>query len=468
MTALKSEGNIVIAVVFILFIFFVGAGLLTFSITHSRIVRARSIQIEETGKMYQQLIHYLHRFRETIFSGSFREYIEPEIEYFNPINFPDEESGEGSIIKPSFNFRCTQKSAYEILRIITTLDITSIDAFSYKGNPYHLCAGITTDILSGKIPMSYYPVIVETNLDEPGDTFLEQCKVVNNGDGEMVAGEIETEIDFAGIIKDTFKIPGENVFVWRELREKLGLESIDEPLEMGIYTIIEATLVRAIFIQGDVSKIVFSTFQDGKEQVQVIRITLDSESYELQYIPEHNSFYSWDPKIREDLYFAEKIVVNGSVLSIKQEGQAFTSNSNIQLLVSVKAVISSDLKSMDSSLTVATAKMTNFTLAAGFHRLFRMEDETRETGIEVEKGSQINLDATLIAKGKFTNKSENLNLTGSLYCNDLENNGAIGVVQADSVDTIKTGIDSAHYFTTTRYKLIKQFFIQYIEQVSNE
>jgi hypothetical protein len=464
MIVIKSEGNIMIAVVFIIFIFFVGAGLLTFSITHQRIVKARTFEITETGDMYQQLIYYLHSFREDIYSGTLKECMNPETDYFNSTHFPESDLDEGYKIKPSFQFKRTQRDAFEILRTWTTLDLTAGDPTI---NPYHLCAGITIDILAGKIPLNYIPVLVNANIDVPMETYFDGQKVENRDEGEMIAKEVDAELDFTGKILDSFNIPGDNVFIWRELREKLGLEPRDEPLPTGIYTVIEGTMVQAIFIQGDVSQIDFSIFQQDKRLVQVIRFTLENDVYELQYTPNQNTFYNWEPHILEDLYFSERIIVNGSVYSIKQEGEAaFTDLSNIQLLVTDKAIITDDLRSFDSPLTIDTAKMVNFTLAAGFDSLFRIGDETKEKGVEVKRESETHVDAAIISNGAFTNDSQKLNLTGSLYCKDLQNNGVMRVTHADSRDAALTGIP--HFFTVIGITVIKQFFIHYIEEVSDE
>jgi hypothetical protein len=467
---MNRRGNMLIAVVFLLFIFFVGAGLISFTLTHIRIMGARTIKTVETGKLFQQQVYYLHHFREEVFSGKFRDFITPETEYFNLQHFPVQVIEGCCVITPSFFFQTmdTGNPDFNKTRVTAVIDVSAEVPLSEDGNRYHLVSGVSFDILSGKIPLSFFPFLLESSISQPAETYLKEKKVANSGKRNMVAGEVETDLDFSRKVNDTFNIPGSNTLVWQELREKLGLEPSDQPVEDGIYLVVEGSLVRAVFIQGDVERMIFFISGAGTGSTQGIRFVLGADTYQLKYIPGSSGIECWDTLLNPDFSFLENIIVNGSVLSVEQEGEAaFHPGSNITLLVSAKAVIRSDLETGKPALNVGKVKLVHLTLAVGFQHLFRWDGGIPDAGIVVDTVGPANLEVSAVAAGKFSNQSSELNLTGSLYCTELENNGNIEITQADSAAQAVNNAGSA-YFSTVDFKYICKFLIHYIEEVSDE
>jgi len=462
---LKEDGSVLLALVFLVFIFFVGAALLTFSITHTRIVGARSIYIQETGRMRQETILYLHHLRNTAFSEKVRQFDAPETEFFNSEIFLPEEVAGRYIVTPSFTYDDTPRNGFKISRINASVDIVATPQQITAGNRFHISSGSSFDILAGKIPVTYFPVFIQLTGIGADDNFFAQNNVINYSSSEMVVGDIDTQMDFATKIYDTFQIPDEHTYIWRHIRDVLGLEPLDEPLDEGIYILVEGTIVSGIFVQGDVQDMVFSVSLSGSDYIQEIEIIKNSVSYTIRYIPKGNFLECWDSSIRSDLVFGETLIVNGSVESIRQEGEAaFASNACIELLISAQAAIRSNLLTQESPLTVNTLKMTNLTLAAGFQYLFNMDDEPEPSVIAVEKTSDAEIQANIIVNGKFTNKSQQLKLTGSLYGKELDNRGRI-IVNHRKPRGME---DDTHYFRTVDFKYVNNFIIHYIEEVSDE
>jgi len=456
----KAEGNILISLTFVILISFTAITLLTFTVAHTRIVKARTKKLMETEKMYQDLIYYLHYFREKIFNVRIQDFNQPETDYFNGTHFPDKVTTGTHLITPSFESIEFPKQDYTKTKVFTAMDVSSY----LNKNNYRLYAEVTVDILSGKIPLSVFPFFLNKNVDVPVETFLKENNIINKSRKNVIVGDVETELDVSRFLLDSLKISG-TVLGWREIREKVGLELSDEPIAEGIYLILDEGIVATIFIQGDIERVIFSI--DSQDHMQKIRLIKETEPYEIQYKPGQDYFTCWNPLIETETMFAEKIIVNGSVWSIEQEGgAAFVASAGIVLFVSGKAVIHSNLETEtgDDHFNLREIKLTTLTLTCGKEKLFEQSSGV-ESEIIVDTEGKTNLHTSMITSGKFTNKRAELKLSGSLYCKDLENNGTVEITHVNAAKT--TGIDE-NYFRTVDFKYINQFLITVIEEVSHE
>jgi hypothetical protein len=247
---------------------------------------------------------------------------------------------------------------------------------------------------------------------------------------------------------------------WREIREKFGFPPSDEPIAPGIYFLVEDGTLEAVFIQGDIERMIFS----ARDQLQKIRLIKNTAPYELYYKPQESYFECWDYSVSGEILYQEKIIVNGSVWSIEQESDgAFAELSDITLLVTGKAVIRSNLETAEPYLSLRQSKLSNLKLVCGKEHLEHLFDcGGTESGVvidNVDKTNPTNLQVSVIVDGKFTNKDQDLKLYGSLYCKDLENTGTIEINHMDAV------VPENNYFSTMEFKYINQFLIHFIEEV---
>ncbi len=443
---MKSNGNIIISILFVLLISFLGLSLLSFSIFHTWIRGARTQKISETGRMHQELIYYLHHFREKILKKNLRDFHQPEIDYFNNEYFPNIKSSNDNniIINNSFTHRTIQKEYYKKIRVTDTIDLSS------EKNNYGIKSGVFIDILSGEIPLTFFPFFLDKTIDVPGDTFMKQNNVINRSSKNMVVDDMEIECNSSEYLSGTLDIKGK-ALSWAAMREKFGFEVSDEPIPEGIHLLKEDDVLKCIFIQGDVEQLIFST----EESIQNILVVKKGFPYGYHYKPGENYFVYWNNE-NEELLFKEKIVVNGNILSLEQEGSAaFTEEANITLFCSGNVTIRSSLETQN--LNLKETKSTNFTMVCSGEKLFNSEE--LKPGITVDTEDDTVIQASIITDGKLTNKSPKLEVQGSIFCKDLQNEGVIEVTHLNS------GTDCGNYFRTLDFKYINRFYVHAIEEV---
>lgn len=462
----KPKGNMIISLTSIVFISLLGISLLFHCITHIRIVKARNTKMKETDVLYQDMIYYLHHFRERIFQERIQDFYQPEIEFFNDTYFPDQATHNRNVIAISFKFVEFLKTGYKKTRVIAALHAHA-GASSYPPpHPYHLKSEVTIDILSGKIPLTFFPLLVKKNIEIPTETFLKENQIINKSRKNVVVENIETELDFSGFLMDALKFTG-TVMNWRAVREQLGLESSDDPIPEGPHLVVENGVVESVVIQGDVQQMVF--FTDSQNLLQKIRIIQNLIPYEIHYKPGENYFLCWNHSPAGNVLFKEKILVNGDIFSIQQEGDAaFLENADIQLFVSGKIIIRSKLeREIDvQPLDFENMERANLTVTAGKGEVFNRGSDRNEIIVDAGTTGKTGLQVSMITAGKFTNKNPGaeLKLTGSLYCTDLENHGTIEINHRQS----SLAKNESNYFKTVDFKTIDQFLLHFIEEVSDE
>ena len=444
---MKKKGNIIISTLFIILVSFIGLSLLTHTIIHTKIIRARTKKIFETDNIYQNLIQYLHSFREKIFQENLQNFKNPEIDYFNKINFPNSKTNN-VLIKNSFKYLSIPKKYYKKIRITNNLVASS------EKNNYGLSSNAIIKLLSGKIPFTLMPIFINKKIDIPKDVFMQENNIRSKNHENLIVNNSKTDFNVSEFLLNSLKITG-NVLSWRNVRKKFGFEISDEPIDEGIYILSEDDNVESIFIQGNVERVIFSI----QDNIQIIQIIKGGNSHEVNYIPNDTYFICWDNTIDDQSIFKEKIIINGNIGSIEQKDEAgFLEDSNIKLFSSGTSIIKTSLKTknFDSKKT----KLTNLTLISSFNTLFNSANP--ESNIIVDAQNETEIHASIIINGKFTNKSQGLKLSGSLFAKNLENKGLIEIENSNSK------FDSGNYFRTIDFKYIKEFFIDSIEEIYYE
>ncbi len=442
----KSKGSMITAVLFVVFVTFIGFTLLTHTIIQNRIIKHRIKKITETEKIQQELIHYLHHFREKIFNENLRNVQSPETDYFSCEFFPEKVSNQ-VIIKNNFRNRIEEKSFYRKIRIIN-----NIDARSLKSN-HVLNADAIIDLLSGNIPLSLISLFINTKINIPPEIYLEENNIEIKNPANFIIDDIPVDFDISSFLIDALKIKGD-LLNWAEIRKKFGFEISDDPINNGIYFIIENNSLESIFIQGDLQKLIFAVYNE----LQVIQFHFEGKSYEIRYQPGEEYFRSWNDQIQDTTLFNEKIIVNGNLWCLEQQGKsAFNKNSNIKLLVSGQTIIRTSLET--ENLELEKLKLTNLTLIASYHNLYNLENKQPE--ILVETKDKTKIQATIIANGAFGNNCSELELSGSLFAKTMQNDGKL------TINFIRSGFDSGQYFHTGNITTVFNFFIDFIEEVYN-
>ncbi|MGE5341884.1 MAG: hypothetical protein ACM3SY_10450 [Candidatus Omnitrophota bacterium] len=446
-----STGSIMITLIFLIFIAMVGLSVFTFSIAHTRITQARSLKINETDRLYQTLIVHLHHIREHMFQEKLEGYNQPEQDYFNAYHFPGVVIDNRYAITHSFRFTEFAKPGYTKIRISDAIK-ASDDRF-----PYTLNAEILIDLLSGKVPLTSAPLVVETKISVPVETFLEENHITNKSNKNVLIGQTAAEFNISKYLIDSLKISA-TTLSWAQIRAKFHLPISDLPIPDGIYLALDNSNVESVVIQGNVDRLVFVA--DCRSRIQKIKITAQGVPYELSYKPGEKYVTSWESTIQAATLYKEKIIVNGDVGSIEQEGgPAFLDNSNISLFVTGKAIIGTNLETEPRNLSLKTMPLTNLKLSCAKDDLFNRGSD--KSGVVVNKKDQAVIQATIITNGTFTNTSSDLRLTGSLACAELENNGTL------SVDYLPAAPEADNYFNMGDFKYIDRFLIQFIEEITD-
>jgi len=446
-----NKGNIVIALLLVMFLTFLGLSLLGFSIFHTWVRSARTQRITETDRMRRELIYYLHTFREKVFSQDLRSFMNPAADYFNKDYFPDTSVSAGSgsggnmVIKNSFTNLVFPKEFYTKTRIIDRINVSS------SKNNYSINAEVFIDMASGQIPLTFFPFFPDKPGEAPG--------IVENMDGGspvMALNGVEVEFNVSEFLLNCLEVQG-TALTWAAMREKFGFEVSDDPIPEGIHLLVGDNQVKCIFIQGDVERLVFST----ADNIQKILVSKGGVVHEYHYKPGENYFIDRDNLTEEPWLFKERLVVNGNIWSLEQVGDAaFAEAAHITLFASGTVVIRSDLVTTTKNLNLQKIMSTGLTLVCASGTLFDREDLKPGIRIEPKDGADdICIEASILTDGKLTNESPKLEISGSIYCKDLENQG---VIESRHVDA---GSDWGAFFRTLDFKYIYHFHINFIEEI---
>ena len=443
------------SILLVVLITFLGLGLMSFSILHTWIRGARTRKISAVVRMHPELTYYLHHFREKVFGTDLRDFAQPETEFFNPIHFPDATgvNDDRVRIKNSFAYRVFPKEGYNKIRVTDVIDVSSPE------HNYGITSEVVMDMVCGRIPLVYFPFFLNTDMDIPTDvptdipTDVPGENAGSFSDGNTLIDSMEVERDTGGFLMDCLGIEGDEL-TWALIRMKFGFELSDEPLPNGVHLLEEDGAVRCIFIQGDVDRLVF--FSEG--DIQKIRFVKSGIPYEYHYKPGEDYFMHWNDLRLEQMAFDEKILVNGNIASLEQEGDAaFVSSSNITVFATGTIVIRTNLNAGSDS---KPSLFTHLTLLSCFEKLFGGEGKTPGISVEavsIEDGAEI--EVSIVTDGKVVNKNPKLKVNGSVYCGELESQGII------EVDHLNSNSDSTGFFRTLEFKYIYHFFIHSMEDI---
>jgi hypothetical protein len=434
-----------------MFLTFLGLSLLGFSIFHTWIRGARTQRITETDRMHRELIYYLHALREKIFSQDLRAFPDPAADYFNKDYFPDTTVGAGAgsgdniVIKNSFTNLVFPREFYTKTRIIDRINVSS------NKNNYSINAEVFIDMASGQIPLTFFPFFPGAPGEIPGNV-----ENLDGGSPVMALNGVEVEFNVSDFLLNCLEVQG-TALTWAAMREKFGFEVSDAPIPEGIHLLVGDSQVKCIFIQGDVERLVFSTM----DNIQKILVSKGGVAHEYHYKPGENYFIDRDNLTEEPWLFKERLVVNGNIWSLEQEGDAaFAEAAHITLFASGTVVIRSDLVTTTKNLNLQKIMSTSLTLVCASGTLFDREDLKPGVRVEPPEGkNETSIEASILTDGKLTNDSPKLEISGSIYSKELENQGII------QYRHVGAGSDWGAFFRTLDFKYIFHFHINAVEEI---
>jgi hypothetical protein len=445
---MNRRGNIVVALLFMLLLAVSGLALLTHTGAHLQVVAARRERRLGAAALGQALLLSLHRFRARLAASDMNACPEPERDFFNEAVFPAQKE-DGILSRHSFS-RLLLRDAGDF-RVTRLLDLIRA---SKDGGRLAGSARAGVDLVSGDIPVGECDLLIGQETAMAPDAFLAARGVAYAGALLPQVSGHAVEIDARGMLAEALGLAGE-VPDWRRIRAQCGLEPSDAPLAPGVYLAREEGTVPAVFVEGDLQKLVFSAAGGW----QTIGFSQGGRSSELRYRPGEGSLAWSGSGDVAGARFGEKIIVHGSVWAIEQAGlAAFLAAARIELLASGRLVVRSGLEG--DSLELGKERIPGLLLMTCGRDFFTGEDVAADVIIDVAGPTTIQ--AQVVSAGTLVNGAFAVTISGSLFARDIENDGKlqVGAAAGDFV--------LADRVLAREFKLLRNFRVHFIEENGDE
>ncbi len=445
---MKNRGNITVALLFVLLVSVAGMGLLTHSLIHGKIGSARQKNETNREKLFRHLFLHTHRYLERLATTDINRYPAPESDFFNQLNFPDGEE-EGIRIRGRFHVDPLETGEF-FQRLQVTYDVQAL----LLRPPTVYSSRISADLLKGRIPLDEIPLLINGTDPENVEQYLEKTGIRTRHREKPIVAKTDVTFNLKAFLLDSFKIKG-TTLGWPEIRKKLKMDVSGDPIAEGLYLVAEGETVEAVFIQGDVDSLRFSVTGDR----QVISIRFRNTLYRLSYVPGQPSLASWEGPGEDGRCFQEKIMVNGNVWNVEQEGvSAFADGSRIQILTAGRIVVQSSLES--EPLELKGLSFSHIALISTAKNLVSQGEV--EAGIVLCAREDIRIQGNLISEGKVINNGKTVRIDGSLYGEAVENAGII------ETHCRPGRFDSSRYLTTGEFRYLKNILVRSFMEEQDE
>lgn len=447
---MSRRGNIVVVLMFTLLVAASGTALLLHTDTHMKIVAVRRERRLEAAALGQELLLRLHRFRETLAQADMNAYAAPEDDFFNATHFPAV-AEKGMQSGHDFSrFVLRDAGAFRAIRILDLVRTRRRDG------RLECSARAAVDLVSGDIPIGEFGLLVAQKGESTAATFLAGRGVDYGGAMLPQVGEFPLANGLRGMLSAALGLPVE-VPDWRRIREAFGLEPSAAPLAPGVYLAREDEEVKAVFVEGDLQKLVFSAANGW----QSIVFSQDDRCCELRYRPGEGAL-EWsgaDGPAVAGMRFKEKVVVHGSVWSVEQGGTAaFLPAARLELLACGRLVVRSGLES--EGLTLGQERFPCLLLMTTASDFFTGAGVKADVVFDVD-GPAI-VQAQVVSAGTLINGRAVIDLTGSLACGAIANEGIVRVGAAQG------GFVLDDQAVVRGFKFLKNFRIHFIEEKNHE
>ncbi len=411
---MNNRGLIVLSMLFVALLAFIGLSLLSSTLFHLNISQAKIKRDREQNLLKNEMVRYIHHFREKLYEIDLEKFELPE-GYFNKARFKDHISN-GFKIKSMFKCHSRESAQYSTHHVCKSILINR------KKEAMTIQSEVWIEILTGCLPVSMIPLYVSNEKIISKERFLSEKKIQVTQSGFKTGSELKPDLDLSAFVKDSLELKCE-FLNWREIREKLGLDPIEKPVPNGIYSVLslpDKDIAEAFFIQGDVDKLELSS----SDHVQYIRIHKEGQVFIIQYGTEDVWLrYGYGSDIEEmPSQFRERIIINGNLLSItapepNSREISPLGHSDLTIYASGKIVVDSSIQ---------TAAGHTIKLIADSNSFLGKYQESGKIFINDDPDADsVTTHITVIATESLVNQAKNLNFHGSVYANDIVNNGHI-------------------------------------------
>ncbi len=369
----QDSGLIITSLSLMILLSFIGVSILASTVFHIKILGARNRKGREVSLLQSGLINYLHNFREKVYMANLNEYEFIEDDYFN-------NEGFSNLIKKDYLISNMFKNNIRFQEEYKAIGINNKVIAILKDKKLALESIINIDILSGNIPITAIPLFLNKKPEISKIDYLVNNKINLSSTSFITKNDIGVKFDLNKFLVDSLDLNGK-VLNWKDIRERVGAEINDTPLDNGIYSFINIEneeKLDAIFIQGDVQKVIFSI----EEEKQKLLITFEDKDYILIYKPDKYDLI-WNSEFEEQVLFNEKIIINGNVFSlISEENFAFLNNTDLCLY-------SSGIVNIDSSLSSDSSVGSSLKIITGYNEFFKKPVSSGKVIINKNKDNSI-------------------------------------------------------------------------------
>ncbi len=446
---MNRRGSIVIALLFMLLLAASGLALLTHTGIHLKIVAARKDRRLEAAALGQALLLGLHRYREKLAAADMNAYSAPLDDFFDWAHF-SEETEDGFLRRHQFNrFLLRDDGALRVTRVHDLIRVSGSGRQTAAAR-----AGV--DLVSGDIPVGECGLLIAQETAMTPDAFLAAHGVEYAGSQLPQVGGHAVEIDARGMLAEVLGLPVE-IPDWRRIRERFGLAPSAAPIPPGIYLAYGDGEVEAVFVEGDLERLVFAA-ADGW---QSIAFRCGGRYEELRYRPGENSL-AWsgdDGQEVASFSFTEKIVVHGSVWSVEQAGAAaFLGETRIELLACGRLVVRTGLEC--ESLNLGQERLPGLLLMTSGRDFLSNEEVAAD--VVIDMAGPATIQAQVVSAGDLVNGAADVKIGGSLFARNIENEGKL------QIDAAAGDFALAGRVLLREFKFLKNFRVHFVEEGGHE
>ncbi len=412
---MNDRGNVALALLFALLLAASGMALLTRGGDHLRVAAARCQRRLEASALEQALLLGLHRYRQALAAAAPLAWSEGESGFFNTEAFPawSEDGVEG---RHEFRFRPWQEE--DGFRVMRVEDLVRTRR---PGGRLELAGRAVVDLLAGDLPANEIGLLVSDPRAIDAAAYLAGRGVAHAGSLMPLGGGLSIQADPGRLLCAALGLPVEAPD-WASIREAFGLPPSADPVPPGIYLSRAGDEVRAVYVEGDLERLVMSA-GNGR---QGIAFEQYGRRLEMSYVPGQDGL-SWSggegPEVAGGR-FSGRIVVHGSVWSLEQEGAAaFLAASRIELLASGRVIVATGLES--DNLETGAARLPKLLLLTCGEDFFGGGAVAADVAFTC--GGDTIVEAQVIAGGSLVNGEGSVRIRGGVIAGGIANRGQVRV-----------------------------------------
>lgn len=439
---MNERGNILLSLSFFILISLIGVGLMNSNKLHFRLNRVRNDKFFKKIEFRNQIFQFMENMKMNLFDYNISDYNE----IYELINYIV--LGEDILLENNIDYKTA-----EFITEKNKIFRKKIGFYLKNDEDYlRIFIKLIIDSVYGNSSINNFGIILNDSSDEKDSEFIKKMGI--NYDLSTKVKRFKPKdfyFNFQDFLINKMKILTNNIN-WELIREKLGLEKIEEPIEPGVYFSYNNNYLDFIFIQGNLDRLILS----ADDEYQYITLIRGSETFEIKYKP-NQSYLNISDEFMETI-FKEVIIVNGDLLSLEQiNDYGLNENSNLTISVSGRLIIRSSI--ISKGIKLKKRNFNNLNLIVS-NRFFDY-DIKDSSGIFISDNVK-QMDLSMITNKKIENNSKNLLVNGSLFADELSNKGSI------NMNYYKSSNDFSKWFYVSSEGEAFRFFIYVLEEVYYE